>query len=85
MPTAVAGKEYVERRLIGIVADVLGCDASAVLPEASFESLGIDSISVIMLTVEIEKAFGVKLPMTIFYQCKCIDDFLEWIVAEQTP
>ncbi len=85
MPTTAAGRESTERRLIGIVADVLGCDASAVLPDASFESMGIDSISVIMLTVEVEKAFGVKLPMTIFYECKCVGDFIEWIVAEQTP
>lgn len=85
MPTTAAGRESTERRLIGIVADVLVCDTSAVLPDASFESMGIDSISVIMLTVEIERAFGVKLPMTIFYECKCVGDFIEWIVAEQTP
>lgn len=46
-----------------IIIDKLGVDASEVTPEASFTNdLGADSLDIVELIMEFEKAFDVSIP-----------------------
>lgn len=44
-----------------ILVDTFGVPAEDVTPEATFESLGLDSLDVVELTLVIEEELGVKI------------------------
>ncbi len=53
----------IQSRVVAIVVDKLGIDASKVTPEASFTSdLGADSLDTVELIMEFEKEFGISIP-----------------------
>lgn len=44
----------------------LDVDADKIVPSAEFETLGLESLDFIEIQVELEKAYGVKVPPTVF-------------------
>lgn len=50
-------------KIIDIIVDKLGVDASEVTPEASFTNdLGADSLDTVELIMEFEKEFNISIP-----------------------
>jgi acyl carrier protein len=53
----------IEERVINVVADQLGVEASEVTPEASFtDDLGADSLDTVELVMAFEEEFDVEIP-----------------------
>ena len=53
----------INEKVVEIIVDKLGVDASEVKPEASFTNdLGADSLDTVELIMELEKEFGVTIP-----------------------
>ena len=48
-------------RIIKLLAEHTGKDASEFTPETTFESLGIDSLETVEMVMELEEELGVKL------------------------
>ena len=74
------------QRLQAIVANDYKLDANAITPDASLESLGIDSLGVAELLFSIEDAFGVTLPVEPVDGLATVGDvarFIDTLVAAQ--
>ena len=55
--------EEVDDKVKSIIAEQLGVEASAVVPDASFtEDLGADSLDAVELIMAIEEAFDIEIP-----------------------
>ena len=53
----------INEKVVEIIVDKLGVDASEVKPEASFTNdLGADSLDTVELIMELEKQFGATIP-----------------------
>jgi acyl carrier protein len=53
----------IKQRVVDIIVDKLGIDASQVTEEASFANdLGADSLDTVELIMEFEKAFNITIP-----------------------
>ncbi len=52
----------VERKVIAILAERAGLDAADITPDASPESLGIDSMALVDAIFAIEETFGIEVP-----------------------
>ena len=53
----------INEKVVEIIVDKLGVDASEVKPEASFTNdLGADSLDTVELIMEFEQEFGVNIP-----------------------
>ncbi len=53
----------INEKVVEIIVDKLGVDASEVKPEASFTNdLGADSLDTVELIMEFEKEFGISIP-----------------------
>ncbi len=50
-------------KVIAILAEYKGCDASEINPNSSFSELGFDSLDVVDLVMSLEEAFGVSIEM----------------------
>ena len=46
-----------------VIADRVGCDVSVVKPESTFTELGIDSLDVVEMIMDLETELGVELEM----------------------
>ena len=60
-------------------------NVASVEPDADFFDLGGDSLMAVGLFLEIERAFGVKLPITAIYDAPTIASQLELIANEAAP
>jgi thioesterase domain-containing protein/acyl carrier protein len=60
-------------------------NVAAVEPDGDFFDLGGDSLMAVGLFLEIEHAFGVKLPITAIYDAPTVAAQLEMIAAEAAP
>ncbi len=60
-------------------------NVAAVAPDDDFFDLGGDSLMAVGLFLEIEHAFGVKLPITAIYDAPTVTAQLEMIAAEAAP
>ena len=50
-------------KLVSYAAKQLELDASEITPESTFESLGIDSLDIVEMVMDLESALGVELEM----------------------
>ena len=50
-------------KLVNYAARQLELDASAITPESTFESLGIDSLDIVEMIMDLETELGVELEM----------------------
>ena len=50
-------------KLVSYAAKQLELDASEITPESTFESLGIDSLDIVEMVMDLESELGVKLEM----------------------
>jgi amino acid adenylation domain-containing protein len=78
----VAPRDEVERKLVEIWAAVLGID-DAIGVTDDFFALGGHSLLAVRVFTEIEKAFGVKLPLALLFQGATIERLSAAIKAEQ--
>jgi thioesterase domain-containing protein/acyl carrier protein len=60
-------------------------NVAAVAPDGDFFDLGGDSLMAVGLFLEIEHAFGVKLPITAIYDAPTVAAQIEMIAAEAVP
>ena len=50
-------------KLVGYAAKQLDLDPSEITPESTFESLGIDSLDVVEMIMDLESELGIELEM----------------------
>lgn len=71
-----------EARLKKIVADRLGVEESAIVPEARFaEELKADSLDLVELIMALEEEFGVDIPDEVAEKILTVGDALTYIDA----
>ena len=65
-------------------AQVLRIKIDRLIPTASFDSFGIDSLVVVTINQKLEAAFGV-LPVTLLFEHQRLNELADWLIANQTP
>lgn len=67
-----------------LVANGLGVDAGAVVPEAKFkEDLGADSLDLFELVMAFEDEFGVEIPTEELEKMSTVQDVMDYIEANK--
>ena len=70
----------INEKVVEIIVDKLGVDASEVKPEASFTNdLGADSLDTVELIMELEKEFGVTIPDSDAEKIQTVGDAIAYI------
>lgn len=70
----------IESKVVEIIVDKLGVDASEVKPEASFTNdLGADSLDTVELIMELEKEFSITIPDSDAEQIQTVGDAVAYI------
>ena len=70
----------INEKVVEIIVDKLGVDASEVKPEASFTNdLGADSLDTVELIMEFEKEFGVTIPDSDAEKIQTVGDAIAYI------
>lgn len=64
-----------------IIVDQLGVDESEVTLETSFEDLGVDSLDLFQIVIEIEEAFNIRIENA--ESIKSIQDAVDFIEANK--
>ncbi|WP_139904410.1 acyl carrier protein [Clostridium thermarum] len=64
-----------------IIVDQLGLDKEEITMETTFEDLGVDSLDLFQIVIEIEEAFNIKIENA--ESIKGIKDAVEFIEAQQ--
>ncbi len=65
-----------------ILVDTFGVTAEDVTPEATFESLGLDSLDVVELTLVLEEETGVKLEDEELEDVRTVQDAIDKVAAK---
>ena len=63
-----------------IVAERTGCDVADVTPESTFADLGIDSLSVVEMVMELEDDLGVELELE--EKVNTVGDFVKFVESK---
>lgn len=66
-----------KEKLIAIIAEYLGKDASEIEADATFEDLGLDSLDIAELVMQIEDELGVSIELSA--ELNNIDKLVEYI------
>jgi acyl carrier protein len=66
-----------------LLVDTFGVDADDVTPGATFESLGLDSLDVVELTLVLEEETGVKLEDEELEDVRTVQDAVDKVVEKQ--
>ena len=70
----------IANKVIAIVVDKLGVEASQVTPEANFASdLGADSLDTVELIMELEKEFNISIPDDDAQKIATVGDAINYI------
>lgn len=64
-----------------IIVDQLGLDSEEITMETTFEELGVDSLDLFQIVIEIEEAFNIRIENA--EEIKSIKDAVEFIEAQQ--
>ena len=63
-----------------IICDNVDIEPDEITEDSKFiTDLGMSSLDLVMIAVEIEKAFGVELPNKLFVTVKTVGDLMEYI------
>lgn len=72
----------IQEKVVAIIVDKLGVDASSVVPEASFTTdLGADSLDTVELIMELEKQFEITIPDEQAEKISTVQDAIDYIAA----
>ncbi len=70
----------IEEKVKAIIVDKLGCDESAVTPEADFAAdLGADSLDTVELIMDFEREFDLQIPDQDAQAIKTVGDVIKYI------
>jgi acyl carrier protein len=64
-----------------IIVDQLGLDSEEITMETTFEQLGVDSLDLFQIVIEIEEAFNIRIENA--ESIKSIKDAVDFIEAQQ--
>lgn len=67
-----------------ILVDTFGVDEGDYAPDATFESLGLDSLDVVELTLVLEEETGVKLEDEELEDIRTVQDAIDKVAAKQS-
>nr|WP_314782563.1 acyl carrier protein [uncultured Porphyromonas sp.] len=77
-------KNEIETKVIELIVDKLGVDASEVTPEASFANdLGADSLDTVELMMGFEKEFDMTIPDEEAQTIKTVGDAINYIESHK--
>lgn len=71
------GRTEVEERCLRIYRETLGVGALA--PEDGFSEAGGDSTKAVLISTELECAFGVEVPMRTFFEKRNVREMTDWL------
>lgn len=75
---------YISRALTNILVNRFGIDVELIKPEAELKSLGLDSLDVVDIVIDVEKEFNLpKLSDENFKRVRTIDDLVEALVSSE--
>ena len=69
-----------EEKIVAIIAEYKGVDASEIETDKAFADLGLDSLDVAELVMQIEDATGVEIDIS--PELNCIDKLVEYIESK---
>lgn len=64
-----------------VIADRTGCDISTVKPESTFQELGIDSLDVVELLMNLEDEIGIEIELD--QKVSTVDDLDKFIQSKK--
>ena len=67
----------------GVIVDTLGCDAKAVVPEATLKDLGADSLAAVELMMAMEDATGVTISDEDMATLPTVGSIVDYVAAHQ--
>lgn len=70
----------VYEKLTALIAEHLGCEASEIAPETTFESLGIDSLDTVEMVMQLEEELDVEIELE--GSLKTVGDLVAFIEAK---
>lgn len=80
-------KNGIEQRVIGIVADYIGGDASEIGRDSAFQELGINSLDALDVLFQLEEEFDVSIPNEVAGEIRTVGqaiDGLESLLSGET-
>ncbi len=80
MASTTVTREDVQEKVIDAIAE-LGPDRAAVVPDATFESLDVDSLDLVELAQVVEEEYGVQIKGEDAAKLKTVGDAIEFVVA----
>jgi len=73
----------IEKRIIEMIAEQLGKDASDITAEMSFaDDLGADSLDLVELIMAVEEEFGVEVPDEEAEKIKLVQDAIDFVKSK---
>lgn len=66
-------------KIKGVIVEQLGIDESEVKLETSFEDLGVDSLDLFQIIIELEEAFGIQIEDA--ESIKTVEDAVKYVEA----
>ena len=68
-------------KLVGIIADHLGCDAEEIKRDTTFESLEIDSLDTVEMIMQFEEDLGIEIELE--EKLTTVGDLADFIEAKK--
>lgn len=74
--------EHITQKVTEIVAKKLNIEPSEVTPESDFfEDLGVDSLDVVEITLDIEKEFNIEVPESESSAIRTVQNIIDFVAA----
>ncbi len=83
-PRAARSPESITAFVVGLVAELLGCDTSTVDPGAPMESLALDSLEAVIITGDLSTWLGWEVDETLPWQVATLAELASLVAAEDT-
>lgn len=68
----------------GIIAEILNIDGATILPNATFETLGADSLDMMQIIMKIEDVFGIEISDDVAGRIKTVSEAVDAIQKNRT-